>query len=208
MNRKKVLAIDDEPIVLDSIRKILIQEGFDVTTTLNGREGIQWAMSNHFDIVLTDVRMPNVSGKIVLREIKRAKPALPVVIVTGYTSVQSAIQSLKLGAANVLEKPFSPDELVQVVKAAMEKAAQSDAQNQGLINEGEIYKILEKIAGDPQFAAALFEKGTDALDDYRLTAAEKLALLTGDVEWFEGYMGVLPPKLKKYFELNPEPLSS
>ena len=54
--------------------KILTQEGFDVTTTLNGREGIESAISNHFDIVLTDVRMPNISGKIVLREIKRAKP--------------------------------------------------------------------------------------------------------------------------------------
>lgn len=195
-----MLAIDDEQIVLDSLRKILTQEGFDVTTTLNGREGIESAISNHFDIVLTDVRMPNISGKIVLREIKRAKPAMPVIIITGYTSVQAAMQSLKLGAADVLEKPFSPDELVHVIEAALEKAAQSDPQDQGIVNEGEIYKVLERAADNPQFAAKLAEKGTDALDDYDLTAAEKLALLTGDVDWFEGYMGVLPPKLKKYFE--------
>ena len=59
---------------------------------------------------------------------------------------------------------------------------------------------MERAADNPQFAAKLAEKGTDALDDYDLTAAEKLALLTGDIDWFEGYMGVLPPKLKKYFE--------
>ena len=208
MNRKKVLVIDDELIVLDSVRKILAQEGFDVTTTLNGREGIRWVTSIHFDIVLTDVRMPNISGKIVLREIKRAKPDVPVIIITGYTSVQTAIQSLKLGAADVLEKPFTPDELVHVVQAALQKATQSDPQEQGLIHEDVIRKILSHIADNPQFAAELSEKGADALDDYDLTATEKLALLTGDVEWFEGYMGVLSPKLKKYFELNVKPLSA
>lgn len=208
MNRKKVLAIDDEPIVLDSVREILTQEGLDVTTTLDGREGIQWAISDHFDIVLTDVRMPTISGKIVLREIKRAKPAVPVIIITGYTSVQTAIQSLKLGAAHVLEKPFTPDELVHVVKTALQKGDQAEPQEQGLVNENEIRKILKHAADNPKFAEELAEKGTDVLDDYDLTAAEKLALLTGDVKWFEGYLGVLPPKLRKYFELNAEPLSS
>ncbi len=207
MNRKKVLAIDDEPIVLDSVRKILTQEGFDVTITTNGREGIQWAISNNYDIVLTDVRMPNVSGKIVLREIRRAKSALPVVIVTGYTSVQTAMQALKLGAADVLEKPFSPEELLHVVTAALRKASQAGPQEQGLIHVDEISRILEHVADNPQFAAELAEKGPDLLDDYDLTDAEKLALLTGDLLWFEGYMGMLPPKQKKYFELNAERMS-
>jgi CheY-like chemotaxis protein len=208
MNSKKVLAIDDEQIVLDSVRKILSQEGFEVTTVLSGQEGIRRATADRFDIVLTDIRMPDISGKIVLREVKRVRPALPVVIVTGYTSVQSALQSLKLGASDVLEKPFTPEELVQVVNDAIEKATRFGMHEQGLIHENQIRSIINHAVDDPKFAKQLAENGADLLDQYDLTAAEKLALITGDIEWFEGYMGILPTKLRKFFAMNAKPISA
>ncbi|RJQ84263.1 MAG: response regulator [Desulfobacteraceae bacterium] len=196
MNKKKVLVIDDEQIVLDSVRKIMWGEDYAVETAQNGREGIQRALKNAYDIVLTDVRMPDISGKIVLREIKRAKPALPVVIISGYATVQSAIQCMKLGAANVLEKPFTPDELIGVVEEAVAQSAQAVPDEQGLIHEREIRSILERAATDARFAGQLNQNGPDALECYRLTQAEKLALLTGDIEWLEQYMGILAPEYK------------
>jgi DNA-binding NtrC family response regulator len=197
MKKIKLLVIDDEQIVLDSVQKILREENYDIDATLSGREGIQRAVKNTYDIVLTDVRMPDISGKIVLREVKRAKPALPVVIISGYATVQSAIECMKLGAADVLEKPFTPDELVRVVKQAVTQAV---VEEQGMIHEREIRSILDRAIVDARFARQLNESGADALDIYGLTQAEKLAVLTGDIEWLEQYMGILEPGPKKFLQ--------
>src|SRR5512143_1984617 len=123
MKKKKVLVIDDERIVLDSIIKILTEETFEVDVNLSGREGLEWALSKEYDIVLTDLRMPDIGGMRVLRDVKRAKPAMPVVMITGFGSVKSAVQAMKLGAAEYLEKPFAPDDLVKVVQKALHIAA-------------------------------------------------------------------------------------
>jgi len=200
MTQRRVLAIDDEQIVLDSVRRILSEENCTVDTTLNGREGIQWATQRNYDLVLTDVRMPDLSGKIVLREIKRLKPVLPVVIVSGYATVSSAIQCMRLGAAHVLEKPFTPEELSQVVQSVWKQSSPSVPEEQGLIHDEEILKILNRASHEPAFARDLRTREADALEEYNLTAAEKLALVTGDVEWFEQYMGALEPRHKKLFE--------
>ncbi|MDA8141420.1 MAG: response regulator [Desulfobacteraceae bacterium] len=201
MNKKKVLVVDDEQIVLDSVRRILSAENFEVETTLNGQEGIRRAQNNTYDLVLSDVRMPDISGKIVLREVKRAKPLLPVVIISGYATVQSAIQCMRLGASHVLEKPFTPEELIQVVNSALDKSDRVNPDEQGLIHEEEIRKILNRATRNPQFAQEIIDKEALALEEYNLTATEKLALLTGDVAWFEQYMGELEPKHKKFFGL-------
>jgi DNA-binding NtrC family response regulator len=200
MTQKRVLAIDDEKIVLDSVRRILSDENCTVDTTLNGREGIQWATQRDYDLVLTDVRMPDLSGKIVLREIKRLKPTLPVVIVSGYATVSSAIQCMRMGAAHVLEKPFTPEELIQVVQSVLNRSPRAVPEEQGLIHDEEVLKVLNRASREPAFARDLHTREADALEEYNLTAAEKLALVTGDVEWLEQYIGALEPKHKRLFE--------
>lgn len=124
MKKQKVLVIDDEQIVLDSVCKILSPDEFEVETTLSGQEGIKKALHKDYDIVLTDVRMPDTSGKTVLREIKRAKPSLPVIIITGFSNIGSARETLQLGAADYLEKPFTPEELLKAISEARQSAPQ------------------------------------------------------------------------------------
>jgi len=108
MNTTRTLVIDDEQIVLDSVTRILTEENYQVDTSLSGREGLAKALKGAYDLVLTDIRMPDIGGMRVLRDVKRAKPKLPVVIITGYATVRSAVQAMKLGAADYLEKPFLP----------------------------------------------------------------------------------------------------
>ena len=79
-------------------------------------------MTAAYDIVLTDIRMPDISGLIVLRDVKRQKPSLPVIIITGYASVQSAVEAMKLGAADYITKPFTPDQLSEAVATAIAQA--------------------------------------------------------------------------------------
>ena len=189
METTKALVIDDEQIVLDSVRKILTDENYEVDATLFGREGLKQAIEKDYDIVLTDIRMPDIGGMRVLRDVKRAKPSLPVVIITGYASVKSAVQAMKLGAADYIEKPFTPDQLLKAVGAALDVAATEVPEVQDLIHKEEMIRVLERAATDSEFFTNLLEYASDALDEYDLTGPEKLALLTGDVEWIEEAIG-------------------
>jgi len=200
MKKQKALVIDDEQVVLDSVNKILKDENYEVDVTLSGREGLNWAIQKKYDIVLTDIRMPDIGGMRVLRDIKRAKPSLPVVMITGYASVQSSVQAMKLGAADYIEKPFTPEQLINAVASALDTAATKPPEEQALIHKEEMITILERAAFDSEFIAQLLYKGADALEEYDLTGPEKLALLTGDIEWIEKNIGPLKPNQKLWLE--------
>ncbi len=200
MSNPKVLVIDDERIVIDSIAKILKEERIDVDSTLSGRQGVEMALQNDYDLVLSDLRMPDIGGMRVLRDIKRAKPKLPVVIITGYATVPSAVQAMKLGAAEILEKPFSPDGLVYTVQKAMQPVPPEAIEDQGVVHRDEILRLLERAATDQNMVYELMHCGADALADFQLTNAEKLAILTADIEWIEKHIGQLSATQRKWLD--------
>lgn len=200
MPNQKVLVIDDERIVIDSIAKILKEERIDVDSTLSGRQGVEMALQNDYDLVLSDLRMPDIGGMRVLRDIKRAKPKLPVVIITGYATVPSAVQAMKLGAAEILEKPFSPDGLVYTVQKALQPVPPEAVEEQGVVHRDEILRLLERAATDQNMVYELMHCGADALADFQLTNAEKLAILTADIEWIEKHIGQLSAPQRKWLD--------
>ena len=202
MKRVKVLVIDDEKVVLDSVDKILTDEGYDVATNLSGRDGLNEALTTDYDIVLTDIRMPDIGGMRVLRDIKRSKPTLPVVMITGYASVHSSVQAMKLGAADYVEKPFTPDQLIKAVDTALAASASQEPEPQQLIHKQEMIKVLERASSDSEFFTSLLERAADALDDYELTGAEKLALLTGDAVWIEEQIGSLTQSQRRWLDIR------
>ncbi|MGA2106440.1 MAG: response regulator [Syntrophorhabdales bacterium] len=194
MKRKKALVIDDEQIVLDSVERILSQENFDVDIALSSRIGLGLALGNPYDIVLTDIRMPEIGGMRILRDVKRAKPSVPVVMITGYATVQNSVQAMKLGATDYIEKPFTPEELVKRVMAAIDAAGSAEPEEQKVVHREEVLRVLDRAGSDLGFAGSLFLMGADALEEYRLTGPEKLAILTGDVAWLEEHVGKLTEK--------------
>ena len=202
MEKNKALVIDDEQVVLDSVTKILTEENYEVDVSLSGREGLNQAIQKEYDIVLTDIRMPDIGGMRVLRDIKRANPSLPVVMITGYASVRSSVQAMKLGAADYIEKPFTPDQLLKAVNSALDIAATKPPEEQALIHKEEMITILERAASDSEFIAQLLYEGADALQEYDLTGPEKLALLTGDVEWIEEAIGPLTRSQRRWLDLR------
>ncbi len=195
---KRALVIDDEDIVLESVKKILSSEGYLVDTYTNSRAGLQRAIDEDYDIVLTDIRMPDIGGMRILRDIKRVKPAIPVLIITGYATVQSAVGAMKLGAADYIEKPFTPDKLVAGVNNALTKAAGETPETQELVNREQVLMVLDRAGTDSDFVATLFYEGADALEGYDLTKAEKLAILTGDAQWIESHVGKLTAQQKRW----------
>jgi DNA-binding NtrC family response regulator len=200
MEKPRVLVIDDEQIVLNSVRRILEDEHFKVDTCASGLEGIKRAKEKNYAIALTDLRMPDIGGMRVLRDIKRAKPAMPVVMITGYGSVKTAVQAIKLGAAEYLQKPFSPEELSAAVKSALNLATKHPPEEQGIIHKEEVLRVLEKAGSDPALVSDLLSYGSDALDEFNLSGPEKLAILTGDIQWIEKYTGPLSPLQRKLLD--------
>jgi DNA-binding NtrC family response regulator len=118
--RASILIIDDESAILDTLRILLRNEGFEVTTAQGGKAGLDRLKSAPPDIVLTDVRMPAVSGLDILGVVREQDPEIPVILMTAQASLQSAIQAVNEGAFYYIQKPFSNDDLVAICRRAAE----------------------------------------------------------------------------------------
>jgi len=121
MVKGKILVIDDEQIVLKSCRRILEGESHQVFTVPSGQEAFEVLAKEPIDIVITDIKMPGMDGMQVLDRIKKEYPDVLVIMITGYSTVQSAVEAMKLGAFDYIPKPFTPDEVSVVVQRALEK---------------------------------------------------------------------------------------
>jgi DNA-binding NtrC family response regulator len=119
MSKGRILVVDDEDIVRTSCSRTLSPEGYEVRLAKNGVEGLKMASEERFDLVLTDLKMPDMDGIEVLRIIREKWPETAVIIVTGYQTVDTAVKAIKLGAYDYIEKPFTPDALISAVAEAM-----------------------------------------------------------------------------------------
>jgi DNA-binding NtrC family response regulator len=117
----KVLVIDDEKTVCNSCRKILKGEGYRVDVAFSGEEALKKLKGNGFDVVLTDWKMPRMDGLEVTRQIKKERPDIAVIVITGYPSVDNTIEAIRSGVSDYVTKPFTPEELSDAVIRALEK---------------------------------------------------------------------------------------
>ncbi|TNF53652.1 sigma-54-dependent Fis family transcriptional regulator [bacterium] len=115
---KKILVIDDESIVRKSCERTLTPEGFQVTLASSGQEGLDLLGKNTFGLILLDIKMPDMDGIEILKKIKEQWPNTKVIIITGYSTVETAVTALRLGALNHIEKPFTPDTLLAAIQEA------------------------------------------------------------------------------------------
>ncbi len=115
-----VLVVDDESSILDTLRILLRKEGYEVATAQGGKAGLEQIRSGNHAIVLTDVRMPQVSGLDILQAAKDQDPETPVILMTAQASLQTAIQAVNQGAFHYIQKPFSNDELLTILRRACE----------------------------------------------------------------------------------------
>jgi DNA-binding NtrC family response regulator len=118
--KPSVLVVDDESGILDTLRILLRNEGFEVTTAQGGKAGLEQIRSGAHDIILSDVRMPQVSGLDILNSAREQDPMTPVILMTAQASLQSAIGAVNQGAFYYIQKPFSNDELVAILRRACE----------------------------------------------------------------------------------------
>ncbi|MDI6800928.1 MAG: response regulator [Thermodesulfovibrionales bacterium] len=121
MEKQRILVVDDDPVICLSCKRILGAEGFSVFTVEDGGSAIKKVSNEEFDLVITDIRLPDVYGLTVVQETKTVQPKADVVVVTGYPSLEDAKESMRLGAFEYLEKPFTPDFMMNIAKKVFDK---------------------------------------------------------------------------------------
>ena len=119
--KARILAVDDEKLILDSFRKILVIAGYSIDTVEKGSEALGLIRKNDYDFVFTDLKMPEMDGVEVTKAVKHLRPDIDVIVITGYASIETAVETVKFGAMDYVEKPFTEDELLEFVKTALIK---------------------------------------------------------------------------------------
>ena len=118
----KILIVDDELVVIKSAQRVLGGEGYNVEGALGGREAILKLEQGDYDLVFTDLKMPEVDGITLIRWIKKAKPSIGILIITGYPSQDTMKEAIELGIIDYIPKPFTPSVLLDVTQRAVEWA--------------------------------------------------------------------------------------
>jgi len=116
MKPLRVLIVEDEPVICDGCRLVLGERGYRVEICRTGKQGLLALEREAYDVLLLDLKLPDLDGMEILKILRQEKPGLPVIIMTGYSTTSSAVEAMKLGAADYLAKPFSDDELLEALE--------------------------------------------------------------------------------------------
>ena len=123
---ERILIADDDAVIREGLRRVLSGAGYDVETVSNGRAALERLEAERFKLLITDLKMPGMSGLEVLRAIRTRQPELPVVLITGYAAIDNAVEAMKNGATDYLAKPFENEEIIEKVKTALENPGGAD----------------------------------------------------------------------------------
>ena len=145
----KILIVDDEPRILLLMKSLLKANGFDVETAKDGPAALELVKGGDIQIVITDLRMTPMDGMSLFKEIKAYNPSIPVVLLTAYASVETAIEAMKSGVFDYLTKPFKVDEMLACLKRAEEKLAKNRAAASTSASEPLRYRFENFIASSP-----------------------------------------------------------
>jgi two-component system, NtrC family, response regulator AtoC len=148
MTQQDVLIVDDEPQMLIAMNETVKRTGFSVATAGSGVEALEKIKSCHYRMVITDLRMPVVSGLELLKEVKYSSPRTQVILVTAHGTVNNAVEAMKMGAFDYLLKPFSADDLRSVVQRAIQK-------NESFLTVQKAHSPFPIVTQDPDMRAAL-----------------------------------------------------
>ena len=173
---EKILVIDDEKSILDLLSVVFEKEGYSVETSLSATRAVELMGNEDFDIIISDIKMPKMSGMELLRYVRKNRPDIPIVMITAYGTIKQAVEALKAGAMDYIVKPFDVEELKIIVAQGLEKKRLKE-ENLFLKKElkerydfekmigkskvmQEIYNLIEKVARTDSTVLITGESGT------------------------------------------------
>lgn len=140
----KILVIDDEPVVLRTLEAVLQEQGHEVVAVEEGRSALAHVEKEKFDLVLSDMYLPGLTGMDILVRVKEIYPTLPVIVLTGQPNLDQAIQAMKKGATDFITKPFSVDQIHHVIQKSLQEQRLVE-ENQRLVAELNEKNVIEQL---------------------------------------------------------------
>ena len=201
--RPHILIMEDDLHVAKGLKMILNEDGYDVDLQETGYGAMDAMGKYDYDLLMADLRLPDIDGMQVVKKIKETKPDTEVIVITGYATSSLAVDAMKLGAHDFIAKPFTEEQIRSAIKEALDKNTSKakqkilspvDLENNTFIQEREVLKVLNRTSEDEKFWINLMEKGTSALSEYTLSSEAKAAIASGDLQWINENIGELTQK--------------
>ena len=152
MEGKTVLIVDDEKNILLTLSQSLEALQLETATATNGEEALAKLMEKEFGLILLDIRMPGMDGMEVLRQVREIRPDIRVIMITAYGTVGLAVEAMKLGAVDFIQKPFSPEEIRELVSRVLDREKLAE---QKAADYGSSLELAKRSIGNRHFEAAI-----------------------------------------------------
>jgi DNA-binding response OmpR family regulator len=199
IQQHRVLLVEDESNMAKGLAMVMREEGYDVDLSDTGRSAIEKFGRRPFDLLVADLRLPDIDGMDVIQHVRKERPSTKVIVITGYPSVSSALKAVKMGASDYLRKPFSDDEFMVSVKSVfaerganpVERLPAVEIRNERLIQREEVQRVLERAHQDGKFWRELMESQPEVLQGYHLSSEAQAAIFSGDLRWMLKNIGEL-----------------
>jgi len=198
-----ILVMEDDRSVAKGLEMILSEEGYTVNLANTGKLAVEAFKQKRFDLLVADLRLPDIDGMEVIKQIKAEKPETEVIVITGYGTTATAVEAMKLGVHDFLPKPFTEDQIKTAIDEALKEHVEKPVETvtrkaateeEKLIQKREVLGVLSRTAEDMDFWADLMENGSLALADYQLSSEAKAAISSGDLKWINANVGELTQK--------------
>lgn len=195
-----ILVMEDDLSVARGLEMVLSEEGYTVDLAKTGRLALEAFKRGRFDLLVADIRLPDIDGMEVIKQVKESTPATEVIAISGYATTSLAVDAMKLGVHDFLPKPFSEKQIVSAVEGALQGGRQTPrpssvgkarTETQRLIQKREVLQVLNRTADDLDFWRDLMENGSLALGEYTLSDEAKAAIASGDLLWINRQVGEL-----------------
>ncbi|MDX1523162.1 MAG: response regulator [Anaerolineae bacterium] len=197
MSDAKVLIVDDEIDVLELCARILRSKGYDVQTAQDGREAIDLANGQHFDLLLTDIKMPGMSGLDIARALRKSDPGVICIAMTGFGTIDMVLDALKLGIDEFILKPFTPQELKTTLLKATEKE-RLRKENFRLRSLIPLFELNETLLGTREVEKVFNRLLEISTEETKASAAGIFIIENEQVRSHPGNNGVFNPTLQKH----------
>jgi len=198
-----ILVMEDDLNVAKGLEMVLTEEGYDVYLAGTGSLALEAFKKKRYDLLVADLRLPDMDGMEVIKKVKAEKPDTGVVVITGYGTAATAVEAMKLGAHDFLPKPFTEEQIKAAIGEALKEREEEPkemavpdvrAAEGRLIQKREVIQALNRTAEDKDFWRDVMENGPVALEAYQLSSEAKAAIASGDLKWINENVGELTQK--------------
>ncbi|MDD2899532.1 MAG: sigma-54 dependent transcriptional regulator [Desulfuromonadaceae bacterium] len=173
MAPSRLLIVDDEAAIRDGLKRVFEGESFLVETCSSGFSAIEVMQHHEFDLIITDLKMPGMSGIEVLKSVRTLQPDIPVIMITGYATIDTAVEAIKNGAADYISKPFTPDLLMEKVRLALSMRIKP-LEEIGLSDELQLHNGFHQFIGESREMQKVYRR------IMHVAATNSTVLITGE----------------------------